>query len=41
LETLRDLDAETFGALDELHEELVESLTTVIANDSELFIGAS
>lgn len=41
LDALRDLDAAMFGELDELHEELVESLTTVVSNDSEMFIGAS
>jgi len=41
LDALHDLDAEAFGELDELHEELIDSLQTVVNNDAEMFIGAS
>lgn len=41
LDALRDLDSETFGELDELHEELIDSLQAVVDNDAEMFTGAS
>ena len=41
LDSLRDLDAEAFRDLDELHEELIDSLQTVVDNDADMFIGAS
>ena len=43
LEALRKLDVETFTEidLDELHEQLVESLQSVVDNNAEMFIGAS
>lgn len=43
LDALHDLDAEVFAQidLDELHEQLVESLQSVVDNEAEMFIGAS
>jgi hypothetical protein len=40
LAELTAMDAETFGELDEFHEELVESLQETVDRNAALFIGA-
>jgi hypothetical protein len=40
LDELTAIDAQTFGELDEFHEELVESLRETVDRNADLFIGA-